>query len=246
MLHSKDLSFNSGWSFSACLVKQRNQTLCICKYLEFCSTNKKFTKFLYCSPFNCPSFKLCLPPPWLNICQSPACKISYCASIALIPPLSPILCAFLSSFYKDSCFSTFFKIRQHCFFCQRLFDSTNACWCSSFYLKLPFSFMRSYKTADISENHSVNLWFHPTIPRNGLRASFDSGGSASSKAFTLSELGFRPSWVKTYIKNSTLFFARWHFFGDSVSPFSLSLCNTFDNVLIMFLNVFPPLRMSSL
>ena len=174
MLHSKDLSFNSGWSFSASLVKQSSQTLCICKYLEFCSTNKKFTKFLYCSPFNCPGFKLCLPPPWLNICQSPACKISCCASIALIPPLSPILCAFLSSFYKDSCFSTFFKIRQHCFFCQRLFDSTKCLLVLIFLFETAFfiheviqncwHFRESFSESLISSNHTKKwpesfFWF---------------------------------------------------------------------------------------
>ena len=84
MLHSKDLSFNSRWSCSACLVKQGNQTLCICKYLECWSTNKKFTKFLCCSPFKCPGFKFCLPPSRVNICQFPACEINWTPTILIL------------------------------------------------------------------------------------------------------------------------------------------------------------------
>ena len=151
----------------------------------------------------------------------------------------------LSGLSKDSFFFIFFKIPQH-FFCQRLFNSIKCLLVLIFPFETAFSFTRSYKTADISNNRSMNLWFHATIPKNDLRASFDPGSYTSAKAFSLSGLGFRPFSVKTYPKNSILFIARWHFFGDSASPFLLDLCNTFDNGLIMLLNVVPPPMISSL
>ena len=129
----------------------------------------------------------------------------------------------LSGIYKTAVFLPFSKYLSFVSFVKDFLIASNACWCSCFHLKLPFSFTRSYITADISENRSMNLWFHPTIRKNDLRASFDSGSSAFFKAFTLSGLGVRPSWVKTYHKNSTLFIGRWHFFGDNVSPFLLKV-----------------------
>ena len=104
-------------------VKQVNQNFYICKYLEFCSANKKFTKFFCCFPFNSPSF-LVLFAPTLTQHLLVSCLqnildanhfdtfVSVCHSFH--PTLSSILCAFFPASIKIAVYLPFSKYQCFC------------------------------------------------------------------------------------------------------------------------------------